>query len=213
MWVISKADIMAYEPPPGAPLTQAPLALRRDNPVQGRPYTVRVADLVAIMYLVALPLPPSRLRRKAPSSASFGLCTVRRCPGPGPSSPHSSAQLPTCTLPVLAQAAPGSRWSQVPLPLTAGVPMCVCVQCPVCRVNRVCAAGPEHQSPAVCCLLLAASRRSPAEGWKNPSRHGLHRFLNHFSCSVLVLWFTNVFVHGAYRSPASSPPRRHIVLT
>ena len=59
------------------------------------------------------------------------------------------------------------------------VSVCVCV-C-VCLVT--------------CCLLLTTCcfpQVRPAKGWNNPPGHGLHMFLNHFSCSVLVLWFFNV---------------------
>ena len=52
-------------------------------------------------------------------------------------------------------------------------------------------------APVTCCLLLTACcfpQVRPAEGRKNPSGHGLHMFFNIFSCSVLVLWFSNVWV-------------------
>ena len=52
-------------------------------------------------------------------------------------------------------------------------------------------------APVTCCLLLTACcfpQVRPAEGGTNPSKHGLHMFLNHFSCSVLVSWFSNVCV-------------------
>ena len=77
------------------------------------------------------------------------------------------------------------------------------------------AAGPEHQSPAVCCLPAGCFPQvGPAEGWKNPTGHGLHMFLNYFSCSVLVLWFSNVCLllccRGGLGSSEAAPDVRAV---